>query len=94
MLAADGGDIVVALIACIGVLGGAAFGFAGVVYTVRGQRRTRIVERTDDEKASALMSERDRAARAEAERDVWKQIALESRNGPPGVDPPDPSLPN
>ena len=80
MLAADGGDIIVALVACIGVLGGAGFGFAGVVYTVRSQRRTRIVERSGDENASAAMNERERRLRAEAERDVWRDIALSRRD--------------
>lgn len=80
MLAADGGDIVVAAIAALGVLGGAGFGFMGVVYTVRGQRTRRIVERDPDENANAALNERERRIKAEVERDVWKQIALDAKH--------------
>lgn len=93
---ADSGaaEIAVAAIAGLSTIVGAALALVGVVYTVRRQKKPRIVELDHDTAHRRFIAERERRIQAEAERDVWKQIALDARHGHPGVDPPDLSLPD
>lgn len=75
MLAANGADIIVAGITGVcGVLG-AALGLYGVVYAARNQKRPRVVKTQNTE----LHREREARIRAEVERDVWRQIALDAK---------------
>lgn len=89
MLASAASDIAVAVIAAVAVIVGAGLGFAGVVYTVRAQRTTRVLERDPNESASMAINEREARMKAEAERDVWKAIALERKDGMPSRDVPE-----
>lgn len=90
MLAADGGDIAVAAISGVAGLVAACITGAFAFAVARAQRQPRIVAASDDEVKIENATLRAENARLAAERDVWKEIALERRRG---VDPPTPDLP-
>lgn len=77
MLAADAGDVVVASISALAVIIGAGFGMYGVIYSTRAQKRPRIVDLEPNQAKTELVACREKCERLRAERNVWKQIALE-----------------
>lgn len=75
MVAADAADVLVAGITGFCAVIGASLGLYGVVYTARTQKRPKLV----NSRATPLHEEREARIRAEAERDAWKQVALDAR---------------
>jgi hypothetical protein len=83
ILAGGASEVASAAIAAFGAIVGAGLAAWAVTATARSQKRPKIVDLEDDEMRSRYMTEREARIRAETERDVWKQIALDSRNGLP-----------
>lgn len=70
-------EVVVAILAGVATLGSSTIAALAVVYSVRSQKRPKIVELSPDEKDAALAAERAERARIAAELTVWREIALE-----------------
>lgn len=79
MVAADAADVLVAGITGLCGVIGAGLGLYGVVYTVRSQKKPKVITTRLDK----LHAEREARVRAEAERDAWRQIALARRDDLP-----------
>lgn len=85
MIAGDAADVASAAIAGFAAIVGAGLAAWAVVTTARLQKRPKVVDLEDDEVRVRLVYERERRIVAETERDVWKQIALDARNGLPDL---------
>ena len=85
MIGSGATEVASAAISAVGVMVGAALAAWAVVTTARMQKRPKIVDMEEDELRVMCANERSLRLRAEAERDVWKQIALDARNGLPDL---------
>ena len=76
MLASDAADLGVAAITGIATIVAAALAAYAVIYSVRQQKKPKIVELSSDEKDALIVEEREARLRAEIEAKVWKEVAL------------------
>lgn len=76
MFGSDAADIGVAAITGIATIVAAALAAYAVIYSVRQQKRPKIVELSSDEKDAIIVEEREARLHAEIEARVWKEVAL------------------
>lgn len=81
LLASAASDIAVATITGLAVVIGAGLGLVGVIYTVRNQKRPRIVDMDPVDSHTTIVALREQVDELTKERDVWKRIALDHHAG-------------